>query len=303
MHPRLADIQYKSFLKASNADWDELIVDLKSLMKVAIPSELQEYWNELDSSEPDVRKKALDTLKDWEDPEATEVLAKAIEQKKLRDVREGAALRLARRTNGADERAIQGFDRFVLCSRFEPEALFALQIIGGFNSRKAGMLIRQAILQNDNPEMRRLAVEIVGKQKIDSLADVLLRCLTEERDLNVRLQAAKSLRELEDTRTVEKIVELISPWVSERADTTAGFLGAFVTVLIEFGDNGIGAAVDLLHPNAPIDSNDDVINALKKAKKEIVIGYVKKRLATASTPREQGFWKDSVLRAFGEWVP
>jgi F420-dependent methylenetetrahydromethanopterin dehydrogenase len=74
-------------------------------------------------------------------------------------------------------------------------------------------------------------------------------------------------------------------------------------VLIAFGDDGIGAAVDLLRPNGQSASNNDVMKALGKANTQTVVEYLKKRLVNAVTPREQEFLKNVVRSVSGEWLP
>lgn len=298
IHPRLGDYHHIDLTSSNEIEWQKLIVTLREIAQGGISSELMVYWKNLGDPNYEIRKQTIETLEKYQDEQANEVLAKAIAESKLREVRERCALALAHRTNSKDPRVIQGFQELILEHYRVPYATEAVTIISSINTSEAVTSLLKIFTKNTDLAMRVLAAKGLGNLKATSAMDILLECLESDNQYDLIMAAANALAEIGDHRVIEKILIRVKRWITEfdgRPETVTAFR-SLVTTLTQCGNSGIEAAFNLIRRDNNHLINPLLFNVLKTSDKTVIGKLMRKKLEDlpASQSLEVSFWRNTV---------
>jgi HEAT repeat protein len=223
VHPRLAALQAIDFSDPRSRRWHELSSVLRefseSRSEAPIVSEAAKALNNLDAAE---RERAVQTLKQMNNPDAIQVLAGALEHP-VRDVQKQAAFALA---DLGDARGVPALLEAIRDGLDVKPYRIA-------NTGTAAVPVLIGALADPHNHLRSTAAEALGQIRDNSAIPALTILLSDEESF-VRATAVRALGSFGAEAPLSPIIARLrdeSPWVRVRAAEALGGIGGAAAVI------------------------------------------------------------------------
>ncbi len=261
LHPALAARERLDFPDPPSGPWNELLSRVKELSGSGHPARkpapftaIEDAARGLDSLDAAERLRAIGTLKQMNNPAATEILVRAL-QHPVSNVRLEAALALL---ESQDARTIPVLLESVVADKeYRRLDWEQLRRIG-----PAAVPVMLEVLRHKDADVRRLAAIGLGEFKDSSALPALTEALEDE-DTWVRAAAVRALGEYGLAAPVRQIVELLRDEKTVRWDA-AKVLGRIG------GTEAVGGLIQVLN-DPDWDVRNAVIRALGQARDTVAI--------------------------------
>src|SRR5258708_4491557 len=217
IHPRLTDIQYIIFSESDSRPWEALVELLQSISSRGVFSvAIKGYMSELNSSSPATWKQEISQLEKWQEPEATEALARAVTDNNNPLVHQYAALALSRRTKNKDTRALPGLNEILEGinrdgSAWEHQTNESINILGQFHLLGAVNILASGFTNEEHQERQERIAQALGTTEVPEAAYPLIEALS-NLNLRVVIAASKSLGQLGNLEAIAPLSALIEKY-------------------------------------------------------------------------------------------